>query len=96
MPIAVLHEIAGGTQEDYEKVVQELVGRPLKQLSDWPVEGVLCHIAGPTESGWRVVDVWESEEAFKRFGEKLLPAFEAAGVPVTPPEVYPAHNFVTE
>ena len=31
------------------------------------------HIASQGESGFRVVDVWESEDAFRRFGKKLIP-----------------------
>jgi hypothetical protein len=68
----------------------------LNSLSDWPVGGVLCHIAGPTNDGWRVVDVWESEEAFQAFGEKLMPAMQAAGVDAHPPQTFPVHNFVKE
>ncbi len=97
MTIGVVHEIPGGTKDDYERIVQELVGGSLDSLGDWPVEGILCHVAGPTESGWRVVDVWESEEAFQAFGEKLMPAFEAAGVDASsPPQTFPVHNFVKE
>jgi hypothetical protein len=41
--------------------------------SDWPVERVLAHLAGPIPDGWLVVDVWESEAAFGRFAEQLMP-----------------------
>jgi hypothetical protein len=41
-----------------------------------------------------VVDVWESEEAAQRFGEKLAPHLEAAGIS-SPPELYTAHAFVS-
>jgi hypothetical protein len=39
----------------------------MESLSDWPVEGILSHVAGQTENGFRVVDVWESKEACDRF-----------------------------
>ena len=85
MPIAVLHDIPGGTQEQYEQVAARLAdGGSLDSLSDWPVDGILSHVAGPTENGWRVVDVWESEEAFQRFGEVLVPVLrelQMAGAP---------------
>jgi hypothetical protein len=51
------------------------------------------HTAGQGANGFRVVDVWESEEAFGRFGETLGPILEEIGVD-DPPEVYPAHTFV--
>jgi hypothetical protein len=38
--------------------------------------------------------VWESEEAFNRFGETLLPILKEIGVEGRP-EVYPAHTFVS-
>jgi hypothetical protein len=94
MPIGVLHDLPGATRETYESIVRELTGGPMESLSDWPVDGVLCHIAGPTDGGWRVVDVWESEESFRSFGQKLVPAMEAAGVTSPPPQTFPVHNFV--
>jgi heme-degrading monooxygenase HmoA len=37
--------------------------------------GLIAHVSGPTDDGWRVVNVWESEEAFRRFqSERLLRA----------------------
>jgi hypothetical protein len=56
----VLHDIPGGTQADYDAITQAM-GRDagLNSLSDWPAEGILCHIAGPYDGAWRVVDVWD-------------------------------------
>jgi hypothetical protein len=41
-----------------------------------------------------VVDVWESDEAFQRFGEALIPILREIGVDGDP-EVYTAHSFVS-
>jgi hypothetical protein len=46
-------------------------------------------------TGFRVVDVWESEEACDRFGEKLGPILQEVGVEEAP-EIYPAHTFVSD
>jgi len=62
--------------------------------ADWPVEGLLAHIAGEGPNGFRVVDVWESEDAMRRFGDTLKPALKALGVEAEP-EIYPAHTFVS-
>ncbi|MEV8512327.1 hypothetical protein [Dactylosporangium sp. NPDC051484] len=62
--------------------------------ADWPVEGLLTHIAGEGEHGFRVVDVWESEEACRRFGDRLMPVLEEAGIKEEP-EMYSAHTFVS-
>lgn len=45
---------------------------PLAEAIDNPVpDGLLFHAAGPTDEGFRTIDVWESEEAWKRFSEAL-------------------------
>ena len=44
-------------------------------------EGQLYHAGGPTETGWIVVDVWESEEAFQRFAERATPVARELGLP---------------
>ena len=68
-------------------------GRGLNSLSDWPGGGILSHAAGPTDKGFRVVDVWESEEAFQRFGGVIGPILQEVGFPGEP-QLFPLHNFV--
>jgi len=95
--IGVLFDFPGTTSDQYDEVCRDLNnGQPLRALSDWPESGVVGHIAGPTPGGWRVVDVWESEEAFQRFGQKLMPLLEKAGIPAVAPQVFPIHNVVTQ
>lgn len=44
--------------------------------------GLVVHIAGPTDEGVRVINVWESEQAWRRFqNERLEPARAALGGP---------------
>ncbi len=94
MPVLMVHDSPGGTQEQYEQVVASLTdGRGLNSLSDWPVTGILSHAAAPSEKGWRVVDVWESEEAFQRFGEVISPVLQEVGFPGEP-RLFPIHHFV--
>ena len=96
MAIVAVVEGPGLTREQYEESVRKLTGGKgrLDSPADWPVPGLLAHIAGQGAKGWRVVDVWESEEAFRRFGEKLMPVLKQAGVEAAP-EVYPVHTFVS-
>ena len=76
MAILMIHDAPGGTKEHYEEVGARLgQSGAFDSLSDWQTDGILSHVAGPTDDGWRVVDVWESEEAFQRFGEKIGPVF---------------------
>ena len=59
-----------------------------------PVPGLVVHAAGQGPNGFRVVDVWESEDAFRRFGEKLIPILRSVGIEGEP-EIYQAHTFVS-
>ncbi|HVT13861.1 MAG TPA: hypothetical protein VHE55_16480 [Fimbriimonadaceae bacterium] len=56
-----------------------------------PPAGLVFHCGSPTEDGWLVVDVWESEEAFKKFGERLMPAVKEAGIDAHP-MIYRTHQ----
>ena len=89
MAVVVVNEQQGGTQEIYEQNVEKVM--PGGQLP----EGCQLHIAGPSESGWRVITVWDSEDQFEQFrNEKLMPVLSEAGV--TPNiSVKPAHRVIT-
>jgi hypothetical protein len=94
MAVLMIQEVPGGTKEQYEEVVSRLSdGRGLSSPGDWPVEGIIVHAAGPTDDGWRVVDVWESEEAFQRFGEVIGPILQEVGFNGEP-RLYPLERFV--
>jgi hypothetical protein len=94
MPVVLVHD--GITKEQYEETVRRLTGgkTTMESAGDWPVEGLLVHVTGEGPNGFRVVDVWESEEAVQRFGEQLTPILQETGVQGEP-EVYPAHTFVS-
>ncbi|MBI3048547.1 MAG: hypothetical protein HYY76_09595 [Acidobacteria bacterium] len=96
MPVVAVFQSPSLTREKYEQSVLKVTGGKsrVETPADWPVKGLLVHVAGQGEQGFRVVDVWESEEAFRRFGEKLVPILQAVGVEGRP-EIYPAHTFVS-
>jgi hypothetical protein len=97
MPFVAVFQHPTLTREKYEQTVQKLTGgrkSRMESAADWPVKGVLVHVAGQTDKGFRVVDVWESEDAFRRFGEKLLPILKEVGIEGAP-ETYPTHAFVS-
>jgi hypothetical protein len=88
MAVAMLVDNPEGSQETYERVRERLgLERPA---------GGIFHLAGPSPNGgWRVIEVWESEEDAKRFIERLRPAFEAVGAPAPPrPQLWPVHNYM--
>lgn len=96
MPVVLVHQGPTLTQERYEEAVRKVTGGKsrLETPADWPVEGLLVHAAGQSEGGFRVVDVWESEDAAKKLGDFLIPILQGVGV-TDLPEVYPAHTFVS-
>jgi hypothetical protein len=94
--VAIVAVFEGVTQDQYDESVRKLTGGEarLESPADWPVEGLLVHVAGEGERGFRVVDVWESEGAFQRFGEILIPILREIGVEGKP-DVYPTYTFVS-
>jgi hypothetical protein len=96
MPVVLVHQGPTLTRERYEEAVRRLTGGKDKMRSpaDWPVEGLLIHAAGEGASGFRVVDLWESEAAAGRFGAIAGPVLQELGV-TDIPEVYSADTFVS-
>jgi hypothetical protein len=96
MAIVAVFQSPTLTQATYEESVRQLSGglSRMEKPANWPVEGLLVHVAGQGPNGFRVVDVWESEEAFQRFGEKPMPIMKAIGIEGAP-EVYPSHTVVS-
>ena len=61
MAVIVIGELPGGDAALDARMMQEL------GLQDAPAPGALARFAGPTANGWRVITVWESEDAYHRF-----------------------------
>jgi hypothetical protein len=69
MPFAFVNDVAA-SWERYGPYAQAFEG-PTPQ-------GLVIHAAGPTDEGFRIIAVWESEEAWERFrAERLGPRVEA-------------------
>lgn len=88
MAVAMLLEWPGETREQYEHLMS------LIRLEEDAPEGGLFHVAGPMPGGWRVLDIWESQEAFDRFAEeRLKPAVAQVAMPAMPePQFFPVHG----
>jgi len=79
MAIGLIFTGTGGTEVQYRQVLEQVA--PGNQ----PPPGLLSHAAGPSESGWCVIEVWESQEAAQRFfAAHLGAALQAAGISVQP------------
>ena len=87
MAIGLIFNNPGVTQEQYDAVVAQL------NLAEDPPAGDIFHAAGPTEDDWRVVEVWESQEAADAFfRERLGQALQNAGIPQPQIERWSVHN----
>jgi hypothetical protein len=65
-------------------------------LGESAPKGLILHVAGPTDDGFRIIDIWESEEAWQEFrARRLAPAIAALGGPSRPEptfrELHAAH-----
>ena len=58
----VVEDVAA-SWESYERFAAGLVGKT--------PEGLILHAAGRTDEGFRIVEVWESEDAWRRFAERI-------------------------
>ncbi len=89
MAIGLIFEGPGVTQAQYEQARNEVAPDNKRP------PGMLYHVAGPTESGgWRVIEVWESQEAVDRFfKEKLGQALQHANISIQP-QTFQVHNIM--
>ena len=72
MRYGVRMEMPGVTQDQYDAMHAQLA--PLGAEA----EGFVAHIAGPTQGGWYVMEVWESKADWERFIQNKV-------VPLMPP-----------
>ena len=55
-------------------------------IGEDPADGLVLHSAGPSESGTRVLDVWETKDHANRFFEtRIVPALASLGMEPGPP-----------
>jgi hypothetical protein len=69
MPYCAIIENPDAGQEQFERV-----NAYLRDTGVFPPEGQRLLIAGPVNGGWRVISVWDTEEALERFYAEGLPA----------------------
>ena len=60
-------EMPGVSQEQYDDLHAQIASTADDML------GLLVHIAGPTEGGWSVTEVWASKGDFDQFMAKMAP-----------------------
>jgi hypothetical protein len=67
----------------------------IEASGEFPPDGLEFHVAFETDGAFRVSEVWESQEKFEAFGERLMPILQAEGIELTgPPEIIEVHNTI--
>ena len=91
MATVMLMEWPDVKQEQYNRVMSNL------GLDKNPPAGAIFHVAGFTAGGLRVLDIWDSQQAFERFQkDRLTAAVQKAGITGEPKvQFFPVHNLYT-
>jgi hypothetical protein len=75
MAYGIVHHFPGGTQEQYAASIAAV------HPSDGSLpDGQIFHAAGPSEGGWTIIAVHESQESWERFRDDVLMPKLQAGV----------------
>jgi hypothetical protein len=92
MAVAVQMDFRGATTEQYDQILQKMGLTPKGATP----AGAISHWVAANEDGIRVVDIWESREAYDRFAQEQIGPYSAEVGITEPPEmrVYEVHNYL--
>jgi hypothetical protein len=95
MAYGVVHQFAGGTQQQYEASIAAVHPGP-GRLPD----GQVFHAAGPSDGGWTVVAIHDSRESWEKFRDEILMPKMQQGIEggfTAPPQetTFEVHNQAT-
>ena len=80
----------GMTAEQYDAA-----GQQLEEAGLWPPDGLLAHVAFPSDGGLHVSEVWESREQQEQFSEALMPILSDQGIEFeTEPQFLDVHEYL--
>ena len=77
------------TTEQYDESM-----RRLEKSGDWLPEGLDYHVAFKSDGKFRVSEIWDSQEQFDAFGERLMPVLKDVGIDPGKPEMLEIHKIV--
>jgi hypothetical protein len=85
--VCFIMDFPGATLDQYDRVIEAM------DLGGENAPGGIAHAAGLHEGSLRVIDVWESDEAFQAFAEaKIGPLTAAEGIPEPEITRVPVHR----
>ena len=90
MALGIYFPMESMSTEQYDDVV-----RRLEAAGAGSPPGRSYHCAFSGGSGLHVFDVWDSQESFDEFGQKLMPILGEVGVDPAEPQIAEVHNIIT-
>ena len=91
MAVAIVGEIPNGNAQMDQSMMEQLGVSPSN-----PPAGGLARLGGPAGNGYRILSVWESEDAWNAFKrDKMEPYFQGIGQPMPAFEVWRLDTFLT-
>ena len=89
MAISVYINPASATAAQYDEIIRRLdaagAGEPA---------GRLYHACFGSSDKLQVFDIWESQQAFEKFGETMIPIVQEVGLDLGQPMIEPVHNVI--
>ena len=77
------------TAQQYDDTIHRL-----EEAGDFPPDGLDYHCCFGTDGSLKVSEIWDSQEQFDAFGERLMPILEEAGIDPGQPEQIEIHNVI--
>jgi hypothetical protein len=87
--VVMTMNVNGLTHREFRAILDEM------GVEAHPEPGIYQHISHPTDTGFRIIETWESQEGFEEFAERRLkPAINKLGIErETTINFQPLHNF---
>ena len=94
MAVAVEMNFRGATMEQYDEVLGKMGLTP----GGATPPGAISHWAAKTDDGFRVVDLWETREAYEQHAANEIGPYAAEAGIIDPSETtfYDVHNHLTK
>jgi hypothetical protein len=68
--------------------------RRIEEAGDWPPDGLDYHVCFGSDGELKVSEIWDSQEKWSAFGERLMPILADVGIEPGEPQVIEIHNTV--
>ena len=73
----------------------ETISRLRSDGGEFPPDGMEYHCAFmPADGNLRVSEVWDSQQKFEAFGQRLMPILADVGIDPGTPEILEVHNTI--